>query len=95
MIAAIGAMRVNTVLLVRISQYLHIFNRYDISDFYVKLAIFDVSENLMSNCPPSHFRCVNKRCIRSTMMCNGEDDCGDNTDETLGCNGRMIYDTIF
>ena len=28
----------------------------------------------------------------SSMICNGEDDCGDNTDEILGCNGTFLID---
>ena len=61
--------------------------------FIFNIPNFNNLENLISNCPPSHFQCGNKQCIRSNMMCNGEDDCGDNTDETTGCNGRYSFYT--
>ena len=50
-------------------------------------AIFDIVEPLTANCDSSHFQCGNKRCIHSYLLCDGSDDCGDNGDETLGCNG--------
>ena len=45
------------------------------------------SEPLPSNCDLSHFECSNKRCIHGYLLCDGTNDCGDNSDETLGCNG--------
>lgn len=32
------------------------------------------------------FTCGNNRCINKSLVCNGYDHCGDNTDETAGCN---------
>ena len=51
---------------------------------YLTLLIIDP---LAANCDSSHFQCINKRCIHAYLLCDGSDDCGDNSDESLGCNG--------
>ena len=45
---------------------------------------------LESNCPKSHFVCANKKCVSGLLLCNGYDDCGDRSDETIGCTGREM-----
>jgi sortilin-related receptor len=37
-----------------------------------------------NGCAPGFFSCANKLCIQSTYRCDGEDDCGDRSDEA-GC----------
>ena len=43
-----------------------------------------------SNCHRKHFTCTNKRCANASLVCDGTDDCGDNSDETIGCTGMLI-----
>ena len=33
-------------------------------------------------CEPNEFQCANKKCVLKTWRCDGDDDCGDGTDET-------------
>lgn len=33
-------------------------------------------------CKAGEFPCTNNRCVPYNLACNGEDDCGDNSDET-------------
>ena len=49
------------------------------------------TEKLPSNCPSSYFLCSNKKCQGPSKMCDGINDCGDNSDETIGCNGMYIF----
>lgn len=32
-------------------------------------------------CEPNEFRCDNDRCVQKQWLCDGDDDCGDGTDE--------------
>jgi len=36
-------------------------------------------------CGAGKYLCHNGRCISAFQLCDGHDDCGDNTDETLVC----------
>ena len=43
-----------------------------------------------SNCHPKHFKCNNKECINASLVCDDKNDCGDNSDETIGCFGMVV-----
>ncbi|CAH4030992.1 unnamed protein product [Pieris brassicae] len=34
-------------------------------------------------CTPKQFQCANGMCIHMSWVCEGEDDCGDNSDENI------------
>ncbi|XP_075216860.1 low-density lipoprotein receptor-like isoform X2 [Lycorma delicatula] len=36
----------------------------------------------IQECSLRQFKCENEKCVQLTWMCDGDDDCGDNTDET-------------
>lgn len=38
----------------------------------------------------SPYECANKMCVPDTWRCDGENDCGDSSDEVLGC-GKNVY----
>ncbi|XP_069676734.1 low-density lipoprotein receptor-related protein 1 isoform X1 [Periplaneta americana] len=39
-------------------------------------------------CPPNQYSCKNKKCIPSVWECDGDNDCGDNSDENQNCKER-------
>ena len=39
--------------------------------------------------PAKHFACTNGACVKREVECDGVDDCGDNSDETIPC-GKYI-----
>ena len=42
-----------------------------------------------NSCPQNQFTCSNKRCIAANKICDGNDDCGDDSDEVLHCGGKV------
>lgn len=40
-----------------------------------------------NTCAPGFFSCANKLCVPSSYRCDGEDDCGDRSDES-GCSSN-------
>ena len=43
-------------------------------------------------CEPNEMQCHNEKCVQKIWVCDGEDDCGDNSDE-LNC--RKFYLIFF
>lgn len=43
-----------------------------------------------SPCPVSEYTCENLRCVPKDRVCNGRDDCGDNSDEKPNCTRRFL-----
>ncbi|KAL3288606.1 hypothetical protein HHI36_003043 [Cryptolaemus montrouzieri] len=39
-------------------------------------------------CPPNQFKCKNDKCIPAVWVCDTDNDCGDNSDETQSCENR-------
>ena len=58
--------------------YVHIIN---IFTFYTAFSLTDYAE-----CGPQDYRCQNNQCVIGLFVCDGEDDCGDGSDE-VGCSG--------
>ena len=46
-------------------------------------------------CPTNHFSCQNDNCIPNVWVCDGDNDCGDNTDEMDTCPDRSCADDQF
>ena len=40
-------------------------------------------------CPKNYFLCANGECLDQRLICNGNDDCGDNSDESTVCSGNI------
>ena len=40
-----------------------------------------------NTCLENEFTCSNKNCVPRTAECNGVNDCGDFSDETIPCSG--------
>ena len=64
------------------------------------IACYDSKENSRENifwsrycncsCEKKNFLCANGNCIPKNKLCNGYDDCNDNSDETTICTGTNI-----
>ena len=36
-------------------------------------------------CPENHFKCANDKCVPNVWVCDGDNDCGDGSDEGKDC----------
>ena len=41
-------------------------------------------------CPTNYFVCANDQCLEPGKICDGINDCGDNSDESTICTGRYL-----
>ena len=41
-------------------------------------------------CGEDEFSCSNHKCVPISLKCNGQNDCGDNSDETKDCIGISL-----
>ncbi|XP_023231134.1 low-density lipoprotein receptor-related protein 1-like [Centruroides sculpturatus] len=46
-------------------------------------------------CKPNEFQCLNFVCIIESFYCDGDNDCGDNSDEPEYCEQRSCKDDHF
>ncbi len=53
----------------------------------------DVTGGLYRQCGPTEFKCQNEKCISEKWQCDGDDDCGDNSDETIAkcCKAQTFW----
>ena len=44
-------------------------------------------------CPKNHFICENEKCIHNNKLCDGANDCDDDSDESFFCEGnwKCVY----
>ena len=61
---------------------------------FVIICVYNSELNIslpnFSDWPNDHFICANKKCLPASLMCNGKDDCGDNSDETTICFSNLL-----
>ena len=43
------------------------------------------------HCESDEFQCGNGICVLSSMVCDGDDNCGDESDELQGCGKGYLY----
>lgn len=60
--------------------------------FYPTVLLFGTLQNASPGpaCRISEYPCRNDRCIRLDHYCNGNDDCGDKSDEPTYCTGKVL-----
>ena len=44
--------------------------------------------SLADICPTEKFQCSNDKCLNASRLCDGKNDCGDNSDEGTICTGN-------
>lgn len=43
----------------------------------------------VGSCSDDEFTCLNGECIKNTWLCDGQPDCLDASDETVGCGSKV------
>ena len=66
---------------------LYIMYSFDSENYYifcVSVERYLLSQSFLASrtCPSSEFTCDNGGCVSRSWLCDGDDDCGDNSDET-------------
>ena len=61
---------------------------FSFSEYYALSRLFQLSPFTL-NCTEDEFRCLDKTCIPDYMVCDGDVDCMDGSDEILGCTLRV------
>jgi hypothetical protein len=54
---------------------------FDMKCIYVILDAPSTPSPTKPTCPPNSFQCNNSNCVHSIWLCDGDDDCLDNSDE--------------
>lgn len=52
--------------------------------------LYVCAEDIVKTCSPSQFACTNGNCVSQSMVCDGNNDCGDNSDEVPELQCGMI-----
>ncbi|XP_046550339.1 membrane frizzled-related protein-like isoform X2 [Haliotis rubra] len=55
------------------------------TDATFNIILTSLKRGPIGSCFDDAFRCSNNFCIANTLVCNGVDECADNSDETRGC----------
>ena len=64
----------------------HSFSLINICNFHLFFKI--------SDCRDDQFTCKNELCVSQEMVCDGNDDCGDGSDEKTPC-GMLISQLLY
>ncbi|KAI5710365.1 hypothetical protein M8J75_008022 [Diaphorina citri] len=64
------------------SPLIFLFYVIMISSYGFNLSQSAIPDGISGECKKTEFRCNNGRCIPQAWVCEGEDDCKDNSDET-------------
>uniref|UniRef100_A0A0K2T8A8 EGF-like domain-containing protein n=1 Tax=Lepeophtheirus salmonis TaxID=72036 RepID=A0A0K2T8A8_LEPSM len=55
----------------------------------------DENDCAPKECPINHFKCQANKCIPAVWVCDGDNDCGYNTDEPINCPNRTCSEELF